>query len=110
MVESPSAFAMLLVSWTLLAQLCDGAAAPVKALPAWVRVMALAPAVKLLVPVTVAAPVWVIAPPAVTDAVPLALNAPSAIPALSNCRVKLRRPVRAVRVDGADPADRKSVA
>src|SRR5258708_21880895 len=56
--------------------------------------MALAPAAKLLVPPTVAAPVWVIAPPAVIEAVPLALNAPSAIAALSNCRVRLRRLVR----------------
>src|SRR5258708_36721647 len=66
--------------------------------------MALAPAAKLLVPPTVAAPVWVIAPPAVIEAVPLALNAASPIAALSNCRVRLRRLGRPVRAGEVAPA------
>src|SRR5258706_7602513 len=95
---------MLLVSWALLAPLLLRLTAPVKALPAWVRVMAWAPAAKLLAPVTLAAPVWVIAPPAVAAAVRLALKLPSASLALSNCRVRLRRLVRPLRVGVLAPA------
>src|SRR5258705_216600 len=63
--DVPSTVAMLLVSWALLGPLLLRLTAPVK-LFAWVNVMALAPAEKLLVPATVAAPVCVIAPPEVT--------------------------------------------
>src|SRR5258708_15505262 len=63
--EVPSTVAMLLVNDASLAPLFDRLTAPVKAF-AWVNVIALAPAAKLLVPATVATPVCVIAPVALT--------------------------------------------
>ena len=54
--------AMLFVTLTLFAPLLDKVIAPVKAFPAFVKVMALAPALKLEVPGTVIAPLSVIAP------------------------------------------------
>src|SRR5262249_26772546 len=62
------------------------------------------PAEKLLVPATVAAPICTIAPPAVTLTEPLALSAPSETPALSNCRVRLRRLLNPVTADGVAEA------
>src|SRR5258708_3563480 len=79
MAEVPSTVAPLLVSWALLVPLFDRPTAPVKALPAWVSVMALAPAAKLLVPPTVAAPVWLIAPVALTVRFRPIAEVPSAV-------------------------------
>lgn len=69
-LDGPSIVAILLVSETLFAPLLLKLTAPVSTF-AWVNVIACAPAVKLEVPGTVATPVWVILPPAVTDKVPV---------------------------------------
>src|ERR1700733_8482364 len=60
--EAAREVAVLLVRLTVLAPLLESVIAPVSKLAALVKVMALAPAVKLEVPGTVNAPVCVIAP------------------------------------------------
>ena len=63
--------------------------------------IALANAVKLAVPVTLATPVCVIAPPVVTDKLPLFVKAGNANAALSNWKVKSRKLVKLAKLVGA---------
>ena len=62
MVDAASDVAVLLVMLIALLPLFESVIAPVKALAALVNVIELAPAVKLDVPGTVNAPVWVMLP------------------------------------------------
>jgi len=91
-----------LVRETLLIPLLERLTAPVKALLC-VKVMALAPEVKLEVPGTVKAPVWVIAPPAVTDKLPpeFSVRAGKAIAVLAKFKVRLRKLVKLARLVGS---------
>src|SRR5579871_1949200 len=84
-VEAANTVAILLVKETLLAPLFESVTAPVNALFC-VKVIALAPALKLDVPGTVNTPVSVIAPPAIALKLPLFVNvkAGNAIAVLSN--------------------------
>jgi len=90
-----------LVRETLLIPLLERVTAPVKALFC-VKVMGLAPAVKLEVPGMVKAPVWVIAPPAVTDILPpeASVRAGKAIPVLLKFNVRLFKLEREARLVG----------
>src|ERR1700691_685425 len=65
---------------TSFAPLLESVTAPVKLLPACVSVIGLAPALKLDTPLTVSAPVCVIAPLAVSDRTPNTLDAASETP------------------------------
>lgn len=97
---------MLLVKATSLAPELLSETAPVKALVALVKVIALLPAVKLAVPGTVNAPVWVMAPPAVAVKLPalFKVSAGKAMAALSNCKVRLRKLVSEAKFVGSAAA------
>ena len=98
----PKLKAELLVRETLLTPLLERATAPVKALLC-VKVMALAPALKLEVPGTVKAPVWVMAPPAVTDKLPpeVSVSAGKVIAVVVKFKVRLRKLVKLARFVGS---------
>jgi len=71
-----------------------------------VSVRGLLPDVKLDVPGTVITPLCVIAPPAIADKLPpfVKVSAGKAIAAVSNCRVKLRKFVKPVKLGNIAPA------
>ncbi len=103
--EAPIDKAMLLLTLTLLARELLSETAPVNTL-ALPKVIALAPAVKLAVPGTVKTPDCVIAPPAVAIKLPplVKVVAAKAMPALSNCSVRLRKEDRPEKLDMVAPA------
>ena len=75
----PSTMALVSVNWTALAPVLLAETAPVKSLPAAVRVMTPAPAFTVVVPPTVRPPAsWVTPEVAVTSKVPTALIVPNA--------------------------------
>ncbi len=99
-LEVPRTRAFLSEIDTLLAPVLVRLTAPLKSLPVLVSVTAKPPVVKLEVPGTVKAPLWVITPPAVTDKLPPACSVAvgSATAALSYRSVRLRRLVSALSV------------
>ena len=99
-VSSNNALPLVMLT-SLVAPLFIKVTAPVNAF-ACVNVIALLPALKREVPATVNAPVCVMAPPAMADRLPLLckVNAENAMPAPSNCSVKLRRLVKLARFVG----------
>ena len=95
-----------LVSATLKAPVLLSDTAPVKLLPALARVIAKPPVVKVDVPGTTKAPVWVIAPPAVNTKLPLLLSvvAGRVIGAAVNRRLRLRKLVKPTKEGDAAAA------
>lgn len=91
----------VVVRLTLLLPLLFKVTAPTKSLFC-VKVMALAPALKVAVPGTVITPVCVIAPPAVAERLPpfTKVKAVKAMPALSKTTVKLREFVKLAKLVG----------
>ncbi len=101
-VDVPNTIAPLVVKLTSFAPLFDKVTGAMSEF-APVKVIALLPALKLAELVSVNAPVWVIAPPAVTVNVPFVddiFNAGKLIAALLNVNVTLRKLVREVRLVG----------
>ena len=89
----PKSKALPLIRLTSLLPVLASETAPLKALLC-VKVMALLPALKLLVPAIARAPVCVMRPPAIADKLPLIARVGKIIPALSNWRVRLFRLLR----------------
>ena len=104
MLDAAREVARLFVRVIAFAPLLESVMAPVKLLllPFVVKLMALAPAVKLAVPGTVKAPVWLITPPAVATKFPLfvKVKAGKVIAALLKVTVKLCKLVREAKFVG----------